>query len=123
MVDAPIRTYACVRTYRWYIELMRVTATHLRANIYAILDQILTTGESVDIERNGRLLRIEPVRASSGLDRLATNPSLIVGDPDDLVELDWSHEWSELRPSASTHTSSPGSPAGKRKKSVRKRER
>ncbi len=79
---------------------MPLTATKLRANIYAILDQILATGEAVEIERNGRLLRLQPVEVGSRLDRLVSRPGTIIGDPEDLVEFDWTHEWSELGPHA-----------------------
>ncbi len=44
---------------------MKLTATKLRENIYAILDQILATGEPVEIERNGRTLRLQAVDARS----------------------------------------------------------
>ena len=102
---------------------MKVTATQLRANIYAILDQILATGESVDIERNGRIIRLQPVANTPRLTVREASPPYIVGDPDDLVELDWSQEWSELQSSASTPTSSRGSSTGKRKSSAKTRGR
>lgn len=38
---------------------MKLTATSLRENIYAILDQVLASGEAVEIERNGRTLRLQ----------------------------------------------------------------
>ncbi len=69
---------------------MKLTATKLRENIYAILDQILATGEPVEIERHGRTLRLQPVDTGSRLDRLVSRPDYIIGDPDDFVELDWS---------------------------------
>lgn len=102
---------------------MKVTATQLRANIYAILDQVLATGETVEIERHGRIVRLQPVAAEPRLERLEADPRYIVGDPEDLVELDWSHEWSELRSSSSIPTSSSGSSGGRRKSSATKRVR
>ena len=83
---------------------MPLTASKLRENIYAILDKILASGEPIEIERRGRTLRIEAVDARSRLDRLVRRPDAILGDPDDLVELDWSAEWSELKTSASIPT-------------------
>ena len=88
---------------------MPLTATNLRANIYAILDQVLATGEAVEIERNGRMLRLQPVEVGSRLDRLIQRPETIIGDPDDIVEFDWLKDWSELAPSTG-HTN-PG-PSG-----------
>ena len=80
----------------------QVTASKLRENIYSILDEVLETGIPVEIVRNGRTLRIvadENSPKPSKLDRL-TKRDLVVGDINDLVHLDWSHEWSELKPKA-----------------------
>jgi hypothetical protein len=74
---------------------MRMTATELRANLYKTLDRVLMTGEPVEITRSGRTLKLtlEPVlRQGSILDRLVPH-DCIVGDPDDFVHIDWSHEW------------------------------
>ncbi len=68
-------------------------ATRLRAGLYKVLDRILATGEPVEIERKGKTLRIVPGTPTSKLDRLVERPDYIVGSPDDLVEVDWSHEW------------------------------
>jgi hypothetical protein len=70
-----------------------ITASELRANIYRILDQVLETGIPVEIEREGGVLRIEAVARRSLLDRLASRPDFIRGDPDELVHLDWSDAW------------------------------
>jgi hypothetical protein len=47
---------------------MVLTTSKLREGIYNILDAIQETGESVEIERQGRVLRIvaEPPSASRG---------------------------------------------------------
>ena len=74
---------------------MTITASKLRENIYKVLDQILATGVPVEIERRGRRLRIVPADESprTKLARLEPRPKAIVGDPEDLVHLDWSAEW------------------------------
>ena len=72
---------------------MAVTASELRQNVYRLLDETLRSGVPLEIERNGRLLRIVPVDAPPKLDRLAPHPGTIVGDPEDLVHVDWSAEW------------------------------
>ena len=72
---------------------MTITASELRANIYRLLDRVLETGEPIEIERNGRVLRIVPEVAPSKLDRLVRRPDDYVGDPEDAVHLDWSSEW------------------------------
>jgi prevent-host-death family protein len=73
-----------------------VTASKLRENIYTILDQALDTGIPVEIVRNGRILRIVPDEPPSKLARLQPR-EIIVGDPEDLVNMDWSGEWSETQ--------------------------
>lgn len=72
---------------------MALTASKLRQDIYRILDEVLDTGEPVVIERNGRRLRIVAEDPPSRLDRLVRRPDVVAGDPDDLVHLDWSGEW------------------------------
>jgi len=71
---------------------MPLRASALRENIYRILDEILETGVPVDIERKGKLLRIAAVEPRSKLANLKSR-DLIVGDPEDLVHVDWSEEW------------------------------
>lgn len=72
---------------------MGISASKLRADIYRLLDQVLDTGQPLEIERKGKVLVIEPKEQGSRLDRLPHNEGFIVGDPEDLVSLDWSGEW------------------------------
>jgi antitoxin (DNA-binding transcriptional repressor) of toxin-antitoxin stability system len=74
---------------------MKITASKLRENIYKVLDQVIETGVPVEIERRGRRLRIIPGDETprSKLARLEPRPKAIVGNPEDLVHLDWSAEW------------------------------
>ena len=69
-----------------------MTATRLREHVYQVLDQVLATGEPVDIERRGKRLRIVPVERPGKLRNLKRRRYLR-GDPEDLVHLDWSGEW------------------------------
>ncbi len=71
---------------------MALTASKLRENVYRILDQVLETGVPVEIERSGKLLRISAAEPRSKLENLKQR-DCIVGDPQDLVHLDWSGEW------------------------------
>jgi hypothetical protein len=75
----------------------RLTASKLRENIYRVLDHVLETGVPVEIERNGRRLRIVP--ASDGR---SPAPGKLRGlklrrylrcAPETLVHIDWSREW------------------------------
>lgn len=72
---------------------MAISATQLRQDIYRLLDEVLDTGVPLEIERNGRRLRLVPGEPVSRLDGLEPHPGTIVGDPEDLVHVDWSSEW------------------------------
>lgn len=68
--------------------------SQLRANIYQVLDEILRTGKPVEIERKGKRLVLAPAEAPKSLANLERKPGLIVGDPEDIVHVDWSDNWS-----------------------------
>ncbi|MBW2735807.1 MAG: type II toxin-antitoxin system Phd/YefM family antitoxin [Deltaproteobacteria bacterium] len=72
---------------------MAYSATDLRKDIYKVLDRILETGEPIEVERKGRLLRITPITRTSVMERLRVMDELIVGDPATLEHVDWSSEW------------------------------
>jgi antitoxin (DNA-binding transcriptional repressor) of toxin-antitoxin stability system len=72
---------------------MTITASELRQNVYRLLDEVLASGVPLEVERGGRRLRIVPVDPPAKLSRLSAHPGTIVGDPEDLVHLDWSGEW------------------------------
>jgi len=73
---------------------MRVSASKLRANIYSILDDALKSGIPVEVMHKGRLLRIIPEKPKSKLSGLRKR-DCIVGDPEDLVHIDWHEYWTE----------------------------
>jgi prevent-host-death family protein len=75
---------------------MRVTASRLRADLYNILDETLKTGVPVEVVRNGRILKIVPEIKPDKLSRVKKR-DYIVGNSDDIVHMDWSKEWSELK--------------------------
>jgi len=76
---------------------MALTASKLRANVYRLLDEVLETGKPLEIERNGEILVIAPKEKKknkgSKLDNLPQREWAIVGDPDELIHMDWSSEW------------------------------
>ena len=72
---------------------MRVTASQLRADVYRLLDAVVETGEPLEIERNGVVLRVVGPRPATWLDRLPKREGVVVGDAEDLVHLDWSGSW------------------------------
>lgn len=74
---------------------MAITASALRANVYRILDEVVATGEPVEIVRGGHTLKIivdEPNRTSR-LERVRTSPESLKVDPEDIIHIDWSGEW------------------------------
>ena len=72
---------------------MILTASKLRENVYKVLDEVIETGEPAEIMRKGVKLRIVvEAPATSKLSKMKHRDGL-VGDPDDLVSMDWSHLW------------------------------
>ena len=73
---------------------MKKTATDLRAHLYEVLDHVAKTGEPVEITRGGVelcIVRKQTAMAKRRKPRVLRD--LIVGDPDDLVHMEW--PWSE----------------------------
>ena len=83
-------------TYECGPPAVKVSASKLREDIYNILDEVLQSGVPVEVLRKGRLLRIVPEDRPSKLSRLKKR-DIVIGDPDELVEMDWSADWSETR--------------------------
>ena len=76
---------------------MAYTPTRLRAHLYQVLDQVLRTGTPIEVIRKGKSLKIVPAMpARNKLARLEKHPDFIVGDPDDLVHIDWLKHWKPL---------------------------
>ncbi len=71
---------------------MTVTASVLRKDIYQLLDQVLATGKPLSVKRKNGVVKIVPEKPVSKLSRLKEH-NCIIGDPEDLVHMDWSKEW------------------------------
>ena len=69
-----------------------VTSSKLQNNLDQLLDEILNTGTPLEIERNGKRLRIILVKTVDKLQKLIYRPQAIIGDPDDLVQISWEQE-------------------------------
>lgn len=78
------------------LSIMPITASKLRENVYRILDEAIETGKPVEVVRKGTVLTIVPPKRVSKLDKLKKR-SGFVGDPDDIIGIDWSKEWTELK--------------------------
>jgi prevent-host-death family protein len=75
---------------------MAITATALRQNVYQILDEVIETGKPVEVIRKGSVVRLVPQKKVSKLSRLIKR-KVYDGDPDEIIGMDWSKEWSELK--------------------------
>jgi hypothetical protein len=75
---------------------MRITASKLRENVYRILDDVIETGVPVEVVRKGVVVRIVSEKPVSKLDRLKKR-DIFVGDSDDIIGMDWSKDWTELK--------------------------
>jgi len=71
----------------------QVSDLNIQNDILQLLDKVIKTGVPVEIERKGKRLLISPAEKRRDLDSLEEHPEYIVGNPDDLVHIDWSTEW------------------------------
>lgn len=71
----------------------QVSYRNIQEDILKLLDKVLSTGVPLEIERKGKRLLISPAEKRRELDCLEKHPEFIVGNPDDLVHIDWSSEW------------------------------
>lgn len=69
-----------------------ITPSKLRADLYRILDRVLSTGRSVEIMRHGQRLKIVP-ETSGRLALLKPHPDYLKEAKEEFVHIDWSHEW------------------------------
>ena len=72
---------------------MTITPTDFRKDLFKLLDMLLETGKVLEINRNGQIFKVIPPKKMKKLDRLIAHKDAIVGDSDDFVSMDWSHEW------------------------------
>jgi prevent-host-death family protein len=75
--------------------IMKLSAAKLRQNLFRVLDEVLEKGTPVEIERKGKILKIVPKESDSKLTNLEPHDT-IIGDPERLVNIDWSKEWMEV---------------------------
>ena len=69
-----------------------VSPTELRSNIYKLLDEVLSSGIPLEINKGGKLLRIIPMESNDKLTKLASRPDAIIGNPDELADIHWEKE-------------------------------
>ena len=69
-----------------------ITPTQLRTDIYNLLDEILKTGNPLEIIKGNKRLVIYPMDKVNKLQNLPPLPGVILGDADDLVNINWVDE-------------------------------
>lgn len=69
-----------------------LTPSKLREDIYRILDKVLETGVPIEVNRQGRRLKISSEEPANKLANLKKRPYLKC-DPEEIVHMDWSREW------------------------------
>lgn len=72
---------------------MRIKASKLRSNIYNILDSVINTGESVEVERGKALVKITAERTNSKLSTLKKRKTTR-GRLDNIFNITWEKDWS-----------------------------
>ena len=79
----------------YYFKRHTMTLTELRKNIYSVFNEVLNTGKTIEIHSKGKTVVLSPGKRGGKLERLrkAAPPRAIVGNPDDLIHLDWEKEW------------------------------
>ena len=60
---------------------MAISATKLRADIYRVIEGVINSGVSVEIELRGRKVRIVPAEQRDKLANLVKRSGVFVGDP------------------------------------------
>jgi prevent-host-death family protein len=72
--------------------MKKVTLVELSNNIECLLDEVLQTGIPIEINRNGKRLKIVLADQKDKLENLTFKPDAIQGNPDDLVNISWEQE-------------------------------
>jgi prevent-host-death family protein len=83
------------------VLLVAITATKLRADLYRVIEYVITKGVPVEVELRGRKVRIVPAEPRDKLAGLVKRPGVIVGDPRRLPrvktfdERKWRKKWAK----------------------------
>ena len=72
---------------------MVITVEELKADIEGVLGRLVEPDDAAEFEMNGKHWQIVAKSKLGKLSRLVPRPGLIVGDPEDLVHVDWSENW------------------------------
>ncbi len=71
----------------------RMTASRLRAELFSTLDQVLASGDPVEIQRPGGVVCIVRSASIRRLAGLTPHPGTVSGNADDLIDVSWEQAW------------------------------
>ena len=69
-----------------------ITPSELRKNLYNLLDQVILTGNPIEIKRGKKVLKISVEPLKSKLDNLKKREVLNC-DPNEIINNNWEKEW------------------------------
>lgn len=70
-----------------------ISKSQVGEEMYRLLEQVVTSHIPLEIEFKGQTLRISVQELSMNkLANLEPHPDCLIGDPEDIVHLDWSEE-------------------------------
>lgn len=72
--------------------MKQVTHAEFIKKTEELLNEVLKTGIPLEIDKNGKFLKIVPVEKKNKLQNLTFKPDVIQGNPDDLVNISWEQE-------------------------------
>jgi hypothetical protein len=68
-------------------------ATHLRKNLFGVLNKAAQTGKPVEIESKGRRFQIIALDRPEKFANLQKHPDVFSGALENLIEIDWMKGW------------------------------
>lgn len=72
---------------------MKTSVTTLRTHLYEYIDQLIVSGVPIELERKGHKIKIVLDDPPAKLNNLKIRPKFILGDPDDIIDMDWLQNW------------------------------
>ena len=69
-----------------------IKPSHLREDIYNLLDKVIETGMPLEIKRKGKILKVMLDRKASKLSNLKKR-DVMEAKPNYYIHLDWSKKW------------------------------
>lgn len=76
---------------------MSLSLMKLRTDLYKVIDQIIETGNPIEVIRNGHKIKIILADRPTKLERLVRRENIINGDRDSIIHNDWVSKWTETK--------------------------